>query len=643
MPTYYYNGEPIALEQDLDYVAVTFDEEVQRFGRLATAESCHLNPETATFEVPKHKLTIYSVKETDEPRSARQRIAQEALNKHGAVRCFYPVYQYRNVHIIPTEQLIVGFKPGLGLSDRVTLCKEYNLIKIDEISEDEWVVQIEEHNADYLGVANSLSREGQVAYAQPDFITYGTHVAFDAKAIKPNSAMDPHFPKQYAPVITKTTDAWALQQGSQNIRIAILDEGVDTKHEDLRHAVVGTYDGSDNDADQEPQDPDAHGTACAGLAVAGHNALGIKGIGGGCSLLAVRIAYSNLRDPEKKWVTRDSWIARSIDWAWREGKADILSNSWGGGASSTAIENAISRARTQGRDGKGSIVIIAAGNDDGPVSFPGNLPNVLTVSASNEYDEAKTKRSRDGEYWWGSNYGPEVDIAAPGVHNMTTDNSGSAGYDQTNYVANFNGTSSATPIVAGAAGLVLSANPDLSESKLRNILTASAERVGDYPYNNGRNDRFGYGRLNTHGAVLAALQGRPRHEDVHYIASHTITRHVPISDNSTAAIVEVPIADNQPLQRVQAYIDVTHSYRGDLKVTLFAPSNRNQAGSPVLLHERAGGSEDDLVEKYDSDTHPVMRQRLVGRNPRGMWRFEVQDNAPQDTGHINKVGLEFTF
>jgi thermitase len=211
--------------------------------------------------------------------------------------------------------------------------------------------------------------------------------------------------------------------------------------------------------------------------------------------------------PGGDWVTSDAVIARAIDWAWQNG-ADVLSNSWGGGPPSSAIRNAFERARTQGRGGKGCVIVIAAGNDSGPVSFPGTLPNVLTVAASNERDEFKTKTSSDGEFWWGSNFGPEVAVAAPGVHNVTTDISGADGYDLTNYTATFNGTSSATPIVAGAVGLVLSANKNLTEADVRNLITQAADKVGSQPYVNGRNDQFGYGRLNVLKAVqMAQPQG----------------------------------------------------------------------------------------------------------------------------------------
>jgi thermitase len=126
------------------------------------------------------------------------------------------------------------------------------------------------------------------------------------------------------------------------------------------------------------------------------------------------------------------------------------------------------------------------------------------VSASNEFDEFKSPTSKDGESWWGSCYGKQIGVAAPGVHNPTTDISGPSGYAPGNYTPNFNGTSSATPIVAGACALVLSANPGLTEAEVRKIILDTADKVGPYPYKNKRNDYFGHGRLNVLKALNAA-------------------------------------------------------------------------------------------------------------------------------------------
>ena len=120
--------------------------------------------------------------------------------------------------------------------------------------------------------------------------------------------------------------------------------------------------------------------------------------------------------------------------------------------------------------------------------------------------EPKSKTSADGETWWGSNYGPEVDVVAPGVHIFTTDIMGTGGYSGGNYVPNFNGTSSATPLVAGIAALVLSANKTLRWHVVRDILRNTSEKIDKSKgrYTDGYSIRYGFGRVNADAAVAAA-------------------------------------------------------------------------------------------------------------------------------------------
>ena len=97
-------------------------------------------------------------------------------------------------------------------------------------------------------------------------------------------------------------------------------------------------------------------------------------------------------------------------------------------------------------------------------------------------------------------------MAAPGVHNYTTDIIGVDGYNDggafnPDYVKDFNGTSSATPIVAGIVGLILSVNPNLKEEQVRRLLKQTADKVGHVVYANGRNDQMGNGRVNALRAV----------------------------------------------------------------------------------------------------------------------------------------------
>ena len=168
----------------------------------------------------------------------------------------------------------------------------------------------------------------------------------------------------------------------------------------------------------------------------------------------------------------------------------------------------LSSARTKGRGGKGSIIVVAAGNANGPVNYPATLPEVMCVGASNEWDERKSKTSKDGETWWGSCFGPEMDLVAPGVHIATTDISGASGYAGGNYSLAFNGTSSATPHVAAAAALVLSVAPSLKEKAVRDILTSEATKMtaaGKLDPLRKWNKEMGWGRLDIHASLRRAL------------------------------------------------------------------------------------------------------------------------------------------
>jgi thermitase len=291
--------------------------------------------------------------------------------------------------------------------------------------------------------------------------------------------------------------AWTISRGSAEVRVAILDEGVDTRHPALKPAVVAARDFVDQQPHARPDGDDAHGTACAGIVLSRSKAF--PGLAPLCSLVAARIAKG---DGAGNWVFDDFATADAIDWCWDEAKAHVLSNSWGGGPPVDVMSNAFERARRRGRGGKGSVVVCATGNENGPVGYPATLPEVLSVGASTPWDERKSPSTADGEPW-GSNFGPQIDLVAPGVWIACTDISGARGYSPSAFTHTFNGTSSATPHVAAAAALVLSVAPQLTETQVRQVLTASCDRINS----SGAWDRFvGHGRLNIHAALRLALR-----------------------------------------------------------------------------------------------------------------------------------------
>ncbi len=632
MAHYKVGNKNIELIIDEDLIAVRFKEPAKQSTRLAISKKCGLGNYRDRNEVPNEKFTILPVGPAAEPRSVRHKKTIKSLGREKEVARTSDVYKFGDKSVITTDRVLVGFKPGT--KSIKGLLKKFKGTVIESLGKDEHVVQLPE-DADPLKVASQLLKEKNVDYAEPDFVTIGSHVALRQTSTTNAAPLDPGESKQYAPKITKAVDAWQLQSGKPEIVIAILDEGVDVDHKDLATAINGTFDGVDNDTFQDPHPWDGHGTACAGLAAAiPDNNEGIRGIGGGCSIQAIRIAHSPQRGA--KWVSRNSWVSRAIDWAWRNG-ASVLSNSWGGGAPSSAIFNAFERARTEGRNGKGCVIVAAAGNHSGEVLYPANLPSLLAVSASNEFDEFKTTTSSDGEDWWGSCFGPEVDLAAPGVHNFTTDISEDGGYTNTDYT-DFNGTSSATPIVAGAAALVLSANNDLNEREVRKILKDTADKVGSEPYVDGRNDQFGHGRLNVLAAVRKAQPPSTSTSD-DYLTVHKVIKKVPIKDMETGR-VSVAVGDTKISRDIKVHLDIKHSYVGDLSVNLLPPANSSEL--PVTLHDGEGGDQDDLVMTYDVNNTPDLR-RFVGKNLQGNWMLEVADNADDDEGEIRSLSLELKY
>jgi len=288
-------------------------------------------------------------------------------------------------------------------------------------------------------------------------------------------------------------DAWGISHGSDSITIAIIDEGVDLTHPDLAGKMVSGYDATGGGSNGGPSGDDAHGTNCAGIAAAvTDNYLGVAGIARLAGIMPIRIAY----DSGGGWVTTDSWIADGINWAVTNG-ADVLSNSWGGGSPSTAITSAIDNAKNNGRGGKGAVLVFAAGNYNGPVIYPATLDQVLAAGALSPCDERKAPTSCDGEFWWGSNYGDELDISAPGVHMYSTDIQGEYGYDSGDYYYGFNGTSSSTPVVAGVAALILGYCPDLTASEVEDTLKSNADDL----LTSGWDQYTGYGRVNAYEAL----------------------------------------------------------------------------------------------------------------------------------------------
>ena len=378
---------------------------------------------------------------------------------------------------------------------------------------DRWFVITLDGRSDVHSAISSFKSNRYVEEALPEYIAYTTAVPNDTYYANNwghnNTAQLPVYSGSShsgAGVGTVGFDsdaqlAWDQSQGygSASVVIAIIDSGVDTTHPDLR--LVTGYDYGDNDA--SPMDDSAdpgHGTSCSGVAAArANNSLGVTGIAGGCSVMPLKVADS---DGNMYFTAIDNAITHAADNA-----VDVISMSLGaeggmGEGDSPTTDAALEYAYTNGVT---SLAATANANTSA-IAYPSNHNKVISVGAASPTGQRKSTTSSDGETWWGSNYGVDiqddkesVDICAPTIL-PATDLVGSVGYSTTDYYMWFNGTSCATPYAAGVAALLISKDPTLTPAQVRTALTASAT---DMTLDGGAGwDRYtGYGMVNAYAAM----------------------------------------------------------------------------------------------------------------------------------------------
>jgi serine protease len=519
--------------------------------------------------------------------------------------------------------------------------------------------------------------------------------------------------------------AWDITTGSMDVIVGVIDTGIDYTHPDLAANMwvnPGEIPGNGIDDDGNgyiddvhginaitnsgnPMDDHDHGTHVSGtIGAVGNNGAGVVGVNWNVSLVGMKFLSSG-----GSGTTADA--IKCIDYAvaLKNSGVDIrvLSNSWGGGGFSQALEDSIVAANNA------DILFLAAAgnssvNNDSSPHYPSSydVPNVVAV-ASTDHNDAMSSFSN-----WGAT---SVDLGAPGSAILSTTVGG--GY------ASYSGTSMATPQVAGAAALLLSYNDTLTVAELKSILMDSGDpipalsgktvsgrrlnvdaalqqtdpptpsfRLGVDPskqtINQGMSTSFNVdvssvlgfaGNVNLSVSSAPALNAATsftsnpvavgssstlvihtttttapgtytlsitgvsgaitRTRTVSLVVrpegttdrTYTNTTVISIPDNNSTGITStIDVTDLMVISEMAVTVDITHTYIGDLRVTLTSP-----IGTLATLHDRSGGSADDIHQTYTLST-------FNSENAYGTWTLRVSDHAGVDVGTLDQWSMTIT-
>ncbi len=396
--------------------------------------------------------------------------------------------------------------------------------------------------------------------------------------------------------------AWDIQKGNPNIKIAILDNAIDVSHPDLSSKIVAKIDLANNDSDPAPPKKTldwTHGTHVSGLAgAATDNGIGIASIGFNVSLIAVKISRDSTNGKTM------AYGYQGIVWAADHG-ANVINMSWGGPGFYQTGQNVVNYAYN-----KGCVLVAAAGNDGNTSSsYPADYHHVIAVASTNS-DDIKSSFSQ---------YGKDVDVCAPGGSNANGYGIFSTVDFATSKYGYMQGTSMASPIVAGLAGLMLSEDSTLTPEKLVAIMKATSDNIdAENPNHIGQ---LGAGRINAFKAIEAVKDS---------MLLHTIVANFKVSTVSVPEGDEVSFTDLSSGKPVSW----SWSFPGG------SPSNSSQKDPSNIKYAKPGAYEVSLTISDGTNTNTETKTNYILVYPliSGAWLPQATGFTVQSRG-INYISI----
>lgn len=461
----------------------------------------------------------------------------ERLSRDPAIEEVQNIYRFAGSDslLVGTKTIVVKIQRGMTLDQSRALWRDFGIVEAVAVEGQPFVYTVGVPDGeDELHLAEALADDPRTQWAQPNFRR-------EIEKHQLNIA-DQYFSQQWhlnntgqlggtAGADIDAPEAWAIATGN-GVIVGLFDDAVDVDHEDLRDNYIGTgqdvtlaptADGADDPRPKRSEffGVNRHGTATMGVMVARANNRGGRGVAFNARFTASR-GLKNL--------PTDGQIASAFIFA-RNQDVDVHNNSWSMGSTPdpAVIADALAVTFATGRnlgdldgdgddDPLGMPIFFSAGN--APFAFEEGtylaaLPFVMAIGASTDRDQR----------WEESSFGPTMSVLAPAsggaAQIFTTDNADTSdidqGYnigeiagllgeiDQTgNYTRRFGGTSASSPIAAGVAALMLSANPNLTATDVRLVIEHTADRieplVAQYDTITSRSQTHGYGRINAGGA-----------------------------------------------------------------------------------------------------------------------------------------------